>query len=95
MLDTLLTLFFPRELTDYFDLKSHREYQDKRSKAMILELTFKGKNVLPEGYSSLEYEAKDFQEKTILDIPIWHRPVNLVIRRRRWRHQTSGLFSVI
>jgi hypothetical protein len=27
---------FPKELTDYFDLKSRREYQDERSKAMIL-----------------------------------------------------------
>ena len=59
MLDTLLTLFFPKELTDYFDLKSHRKYQDERRKAMILELAFEEKNDLPEGYSSLEYEAKD------------------------------------
>lgn len=90
MLDTLLTLFFPKELTGYFDLKSHREYQDERSKAMILELTFEEKNVLPDGFSASDYEAKDFQEKTILDVPIRHRPVNLVIRRRRWRHKTSG-----
>ena len=46
---------------------------------MILELTFEKKNVLLKGYSTMEYEAKDFREKTILDVPICHRPVNLVI----------------
>jgi hypothetical protein len=90
MLDTLLTLFFPKELTENFDLKSHREFQDERSKAMILEMTFEEKNVLPPGFSPSDYEAKDFQEKRILDVPIRHRPVNLVIRRRRWRHRVTG-----
>lgn len=90
MLDTLLTLFFPKELTDHFDLKSHREFQDERSKAMILEMTFEEKNVLPYGFSSSDYEAKDFQEKRILDVSIRHRPVNLVIRRRQWRHKVTG-----
>jgi hypothetical protein len=52
MLGSLLSLFFPKELTGYFDLKSHREYQDERSKAMILELTFEEKNVLPDGFSA-------------------------------------------
>jgi len=90
MLDTLLNLFFPKELSDNFELKGHREYKDERNKAMIQELTFEERNILPEGYSSSEYETKDFQEKTILDVPIRHRPVNLVIRSRRWRHKTSG-----
>ena len=90
MLNTLLTLFFPKELTDYFDLMSHRKYQDERIKAMILDLTFEEKNDLPKGYSTLEYKAIDFKKKTILDVPILHRLVNLVIRRRRWRHNISG-----
>jgi hypothetical protein len=40
MLDTLLSLFFPKELNDCFDLKSHQENEDERGKAMSLELTF-------------------------------------------------------
>lgn len=90
MLDTLLSLFFPRELTEYFDLKGHREFKDARSGAMILELIFEEKTQLPTGYRPEEYETKDFQEKTILDVPIRTRPVQLVIRRRRWRHKESG-----
>lgn len=90
MLETLLSLFFPKELTEYFELQSHREIKDDRSGATILELTFEEKNVLPTGYSKQEYEAKDFQEKTILDVPIRTRPVHLVIRRRRWRHKDTG-----
>lgn len=46
-----------------------------------MELTFEEKNVLPPGYSKQEYEAKDFQEKTILDVPIRTRPVHLGIQR--------------
>jgi hypothetical protein len=90
MLETILSLFFPKELTQYFELKGHREFKDTRSGAMILEMTFEEKNELPEGYSTADYEAKDFQEKTILDVPIRTRPVQLIIRRRRWRHKTSG-----
>ena len=90
MLETLLSLFFPKELSEHFDLLTHREFKDERSGAMILELTFEEKNVLPTGYSREEYETKDFQEKTILDVPIRTRPVHLVIRRRRWRHKESG-----
>lgn len=89
-MDTILSLFFPPELTQYFDLKSHREFKDERSGAMVLEMTFEEKNELPEGYNSVDYEAKDFQEKTILDVPIRTRPVQLVIRRRRWWHKTTG-----
>lgn len=90
MLDTLLSLFFPKELTEHFNLLSHREFKDERSGATILELTFEEKNVLPAGYSNDVFETKDFQEKTILDVPIRMRPVQLVIRRRRWRHKETG-----
>ena len=90
MLETLLSLFFPKELTQYFDLKLHREFKDERSSAMILEMTFEEKNELPPGYSAADYQAKDFLEKTILDVPIRTRPVQLVIRRRRWRHKITG-----
>jgi hypothetical protein len=90
MLETVLSLFFPKELTEHFDLKSHREIVDSGSGAVILELTFEEKNLLPDGYSTADYQTKDFLEKTILDVPIRHRPVHLVIRRRRWRHKVSG-----
>ena len=90
MLETILSLFFPKELTLHFDLKSHRELKDDRSGALVLELTFEEKNVLPEGYNLADYETKDFLEKTILDVPIRTRPVQLIIRRRRWRHKMTG-----
>ncbi len=70
MLETLLSLFFPEELTQYFVLISHLEFKDERSIGMILEMTFEEKNELPPGYSAADYQAKDFIEKTILDVPI-------------------------
>jgi len=89
-MEGLLSLFFPSELTEFFDLKSHREFKDDRSGATVLELTFEERNVLPIGFSKDDYQAKDFVEKTILDVPIRTRPVQLVIQRRRWRHKTTG-----
>lgn len=90
MLESVLSLFFPAELAEQFDLKSYREIADQDSGASILELTFEEKNILPQGHLASDYEAKDFVSKTILDVPIRHRPVHLVIRKRRWRHKQTG-----
>ena len=54
------------------------------------EITFEEKNELPEGYSSEDYEPKDFvKSKLIQDFPLRGRAVFLRIKRRRWRHKTT------
>lgn len=87
---TILSLFFPAELLENFDVKDFSTQDDKRSGANVLKITFEEKKILPDHLNPLEYETKDFLEKTILDVPIRTRPVELVIRRRRWRHKTTG-----
>lgn len=87
---TLLSLFFPAELLENFEAKDFSTYDDKRSGANVLKVTFEEKKILPPGLNPAEYETKDFVEKVILDVPIRTRPVELLIRRRRWRHKGTG-----
>ncbi len=57
---------------------------------MILAITFEEKNEHPPGFSTADFQEKDFIEKTILDGPIRTHPVKLVIRRRGWWHKITG-----
>ena len=63
----LLKLFFPEELVAHFDITGSAIKQGKHGD--YLEGEFTERNELPEGYSSEDYEAKDFVEKTIQDFP--------------------------
>lgn len=83
-------LFFPEGMRGYFDMKGHREFKDSKSDLLVWEFIFEEKNQLPDGFEPSDYETKDFQEKRILDLPIRRRAVELLIRRRRWRHKTTG-----
>jgi hypothetical protein len=83
-------LFFPEGLRDYFDMKGHREFVDDKTGGRVWEFIFEEKNELPSDYNEADYEAKDFVEKRILDLPIRRRAVELLIRRRRWRHKLTG-----
>ena len=54
-------------------------------------IEFEEKNILPSGYSPFEYESKGFMEsKLIQDFPLRGRAVYLRIKKRRWRHKTTG-----
>lgn len=81
----LLKLFFPEELVAHFDITGSAIKQGKHGD--YLEVEFTERNELPEGYSSEEYEAKDFVEKTIQDFPIRSHAAFLKLRRRRWRRR--------
>jgi hypothetical protein len=70
---------FPEGLRDYFDMKGHRELVDEKTRGLVWEFIFKEKNLLPAGFSLTEYEAKDFVEKRILELPIRRRAVELLI----------------
>ena len=64
----LLKLFFPEELVAYFNITGSAIKRGKHGDYLEVEIT--ERNELLEGYSSEEYEAKDFVEKTIQDFPI-------------------------
>lgn len=76
----LLKLFFPEKLVAHFDITGSAIKQGKYGD--YLEVEFTERNELPEGYSSEEYEAKDF--------PIRSHAAFLKRRRRRWRHKETG-----
>ena len=53
------------------------------------------KNILPEAYTSNEYESKGFHKiKTVQDFPIRGKAVYLCIRRRRWRHKLDKTIEI-
>ena len=76
---------------EYFQLSSYQELCSVKDKLEYWLIEFEEKNNLPNGYCSSEYESKGFMEgKLVQDFPIRGKGVYLRIKKRRWRHKTSG-----
>ena len=76
---------------EYFQLSSFQELCSVKDKLEYWLIEFEEKNNLPNGYCSSEYESKGFMEgKLVQDFPIRGKGVYLRIKKRRWRHKTSG-----
>lgn len=87
----LLKQFFPEELLDYFEIVSFKLNKGEGEVKDFWQIDFEEKNLIPEGYESGEYESKGFMEGTrIQDFPLRGKAVFLNIRKRRWRHKTTG-----
>ena len=87
----LIHALFPEELTNYFGISSYEILCSLETKEEYWIIDFEEKNELPECYSSSDYESKGFMEsKLIQDFPLRGRAVFLRIKKRRWRHKTSG-----
>ena len=87
----LLHQLFPTELTNYFSITHFEILCSLETKEEYWVIEFEEKNELPDGYSSNEYESKGFMEsKLIQDFPLRGRAVYLRIRKRRWRHKSTG-----
>jgi len=90
-----LSLSFLREvlpdiINTHFDLVCYHKLGNVLEKTMELELHLDEKNILPNGYSSTDYESKGFLPSSrVQDFPIRGQAVYLVIRRRRWRHKVT------
>jgi hypothetical protein len=86
-LKDLYSLLLPKEVAYYFDIvKIEQVDKDQRVNIFLEE-----KNELPAGYSTTDYESKGFHnEVCVQDFPIRGRAAFLMIRRRRWRHKTTG-----
>lgn len=87
----LLQLLFPSELMEYFLISNFHTLCSLETKQEYWLIEFEEKNVLPKGYSSLDYESKGFMEsKTLQDFPLRGKAVFLTIKKRRWRHKRTG-----
>ena len=87
----LLGELFPQELTDYFRLTYYEILCSLEAKEEYWVIEFEEKKELPEGYLVSDYESKGFMEsKLIQDFPLRGRAVYLKLKKRRWRHKTTG-----
>jgi hypothetical protein len=92
----LLSRLFPEELTRYFAISHFGILFSTFTKEEYWVIDFIENNELPNGYSLLEYESKGFLEsKLIQDFPLRGRAVYLRIKKRRWRHKTTGKCLVL
>jgi transposase len=88
---SFIDCFLPEGLLVHFGVVDVLELGDVSTKKMIFEIHLDERNSLPEGVDSNEYESKGFLPSSrIQDFPIRGKAVYLVIRRRRWRHKTTG-----
>lgn len=87
----LLYSLFPEELTDYFTISQYDILCSLDTREEYWIIAFEEKNDLPNGYSAADYESKGFMEsKLIQDFPLRGRAVYLRVKKRRWRHKTTG-----
>lgn len=85
---SLLALFLPDGLLERFDFEGAVELCAVKTKLPYYRIFLSEKNILPEGYSSLEYESKGFcSTKDVQDFPIRGKAVILEIKRRCWRQK--------
>ena len=76
---------------EYFYISLFQNLCNTEKKKEFLVIEFEEKNEIPNGYPSSEYESKGFMEsKLIQDFPLRGKPVFLRLRKRRWRHKSTG-----
>lgn len=76
---------------DYFEITFFEKRCGIEGKKDCYIIEFQEKNEIPNGYCSIEYESKGFTEsKLIQDFPLRGKPVFLKIKKRRWRHKSTG-----
>lgn len=78
-------------MTNYFQIVGYQILCSLDTKTEYWLIDFEEKNVLPQEYSSQEYESKGFADsKLIQDFPLRGKAVFLRIKNRRWRHKQTG-----
>ena len=85
-IETLLKHLLPEELFEYFELTGVQELE---SDTLLLYLD--EKNVTPAEHKDKHLVANGFDEPIrIQDFPLREKRVYLVVRRRKWRDNSSG-----
>jgi hypothetical protein len=86
----LIQYILPKGLLEYFEIKKIEELDDNLNGGKKIQINLEEKNILPSGYSGIEYETKDFYPTTLIqDFPIRGKALYLAIRRRRWRNKSN------
>lgn len=76
---------------EYFYISSFQTLCNVEKKKEFLVIEFEERNEIPNDYTTSEYESKGFMEsKLIQDFPLRGKPVFLRLRKRRWRHKSTG-----
>jgi len=89
---SILSLFLPEGILDYFDIVDYQtESTGKDLFTKGLTLFLEEKKILPEEYTSYQIKASGFMEsREIDDFPIRDMLVKLNIKRRRWDVTIKG-----
>lgn len=85
LINDLLTVVFPREIVDRFDITNIEQPADHQLRITLVEKATppidQGACVVSKGFATT---------KIIYDYPLRDRAVILAIKRRRWRDRTTG-----
>ena len=83
---SILSLFFPEGLLDYFDIVDYQtESTEKELFSRGLTVFLEEKKIVPEEYKDFQIKACGFmQAREVDDFPIRDMLVKLNIKRRRW-----------
>ena len=86
---SIIELFFPKGILEYFEVVSYNNESD----TIIFHL--KEMNIPPKGYKSNEIESKGFfNEETVTDFPLRGKGCVYKIKRRKWlRKKDGGIIS--
>ncbi len=92
MQKSILSLFFPEGLLDYFDIVNYQtQSTDKELFSKDLVIFLEEKKIIPEEYEDFQIKACGFMEaREVADFPIRDMLVKLNIKRRRWEIVTDG-----
>ncbi|RXQ87047.1 hypothetical protein EO244_16750 [Ancylomarina salipaludis] len=92
MQKSLLSLFFPEGLLNYFDIVDYQtEPTNKELFKKGLTVFLEEKKTIPEEYQDKDIKASGFMDpREINDFPIRDMLVKLHIKRRRWEVVTDG-----
>ena len=83
----------PKDLLDYFEVKSMTEIHGKQADSSHYIIVLEENNILPNGYSEVDYESKGFYKpRLIQDFPLRGKAVYLEIHRRRWFHKQEKIY---
>jgi hypothetical protein len=92
---SIFSSFLPEGLLTHFDIVGFKELGDLQTKKDCFYIYLDEKNLLPKGYSTIDYESKGFYGRAMIqDFPIRGKAVYLGIRRRRWRNKTDRSLEI-
>mgnify|MGYP001389995578 CR=1 FL=1 len=84
--DSLLTLFLPDGILDYFDIIDHQIVdREERVYRKTLTIHLQEKNIIPSEFENYQIKGAGFMPARVIDdYPIRNMLVKLCIKRRRW-----------